>query len=162
MPRAEKITDPVELITEDHEKMRGLFDEFEKTTNKRSKSRIVNEILLELDVHAGIEEEIYYPAVEEALDESERETIAEAEEEHHVVHLLIGELREMSADDEHFEAKVTVLMENVRHHMEEEEREMLPKSKQVIDDEQRAQLGEEMWERKQDLMKQMKAMAKAS
>ena len=157
-----KMTDPVELILADHEKMRGLFEEFEGTENKRSKTRIAREILLELDVHAGIEEEIYYPAVEEALDEADKETIAEAEEEHHVVHVLIGELREMSPDDEHFDAKMTVLMENVRHHMEEEEQEMLPKSKEVIDDAERESLGEQMWERKQALTKEMKAASSAA
>ena len=161
MARA-KVTDPVELILSDHEKMRGLFDDFEAAANKRSKARIAREILLELDVHAGIEEEIYYPAVEAALDEPDKETIAEAEEEHHVVHMLIGELREMSPDDEHFDAKVTVLMENVRHHMEEEEQEMLPKSREVIDDAERESLGEQMWERKQTLTKEFKAAASSA
>ena len=161
MARA-KVTDPVDLILSDHEKMRGLFDEFEGAENKRTKARIAKEILLELDVHAGIEEEIYYPAVEAALDEAEKETIAEAEEEHHVVHLLIGELREMSLDDEHFEAKLTVLMENVRHHMEEEEQEMLPKSREVIDDAERESLGEQMWDRKQSLMKEFKGRSSAA
>ena len=161
MARA-KVTDPVELILSDHEKMRGLFDDFEAAANKRSKARIAREILLELDVHAGIEEEIYYPAVEAALDEADKETIAEAEEEHHVVHMLIGELREMSPDDEHFDAKVTVLMENVRHHMEEEEQEMLPKSREGIDDAERESLGEQMWERKQTLTKEFKAAASSA
>jgi hemerythrin superfamily protein len=156
-----KVTDPVKLILTDHEKMRELFDEFEGTENKRSKARIAREILLELDVHAGIEEEIYYPAVEQALDESEKEAIAEAEEEHHVVHLLIGELREMSPSDEHFDAKMTVLIENVRHHMEEEEQEMLPKSKEVIDDTERESLGEQMWERKRALTKELKTASAA-
>ncbi len=158
----QKVTDPIDLILADHEKMRGLFDEFEGATNKRSKARIAREIVLELDVHAGIEEEIYYPAVEEALAEEDKETIAEAEEEHHVVHFLIGELRAMAVDDEHFDAKMTVLIENVRHHMEEEEQEMLPKSREVIDDDERASLGEQMWERKRALTRELKASSSAA
>ncbi|MFN8639648.1 MAG: hemerythrin domain-containing protein [Dehalococcoidia bacterium] len=157
-----KVTDPIELILADHEKMRGLFDEFERSNNKRSKARIAREIVLELDVHAGIEEEIYYPAVEEALDDADRETITEAEEEHHVVHVLIAEIRDMSVDDDHFDAKMTVLMENVRHHMEEEEQEMLPKSREVIDDAERESLGEQMWERKRALTKELKASSTAA
>ena len=157
-----KVTDPIELILADHEKMRGLFDEFEGTNNKRSKARIAREIVLELDVHAGIEEEIYYPAVEKALDESDKDTIAEAEEEPHVVHLLIAEIREMAVEDEHFDAKMTVLMENVRHHMKEEEQEMLPKSREVIDDEERESLGEQMWERKRALTRELKASSSAA
>jgi hemerythrin superfamily protein len=157
VPRAEKTTDPIEILKRDHEEVRGLFDEFESTTNKRSQGRIVREALLALDVHAGIEEEIYYPAVEEALGESEQESMAEAEEEHHVVHLLISELRQMTPADEHFSAKFMVLMENVRHHMEEEEKEMLPKAAKAIDGEQAAELAEQMWTRKQELTREFKA-----
>jgi hemerythrin superfamily protein len=145
------------MLKRDHEEVRALFKEFEATENKRSQGRIVREALLALDVHAGIEEDLYYPAVEGALGESEHETMAEAEEEHHVVHLLIAELREMTPADENFQAKFTVLMENVRHHMEEEEKEMLPKAAKAIRGEEAAQLGEQMWTRKQELTREFKA-----
>jgi hemerythrin superfamily protein len=157
VPRAEKTTDPIEILKRDHEEVRALFKEFESTENKRSQGRIVREALLALDVHAGIEEDLYYPAVEAALGESEQETMAEAEEEHHVVHLLIAELREMTPSDENFQAKFTVLMENVRHHMEEEEKEMLPKAAKAISGEEASQLGEQMWTRKQELTREFKA-----
>jgi hypothetical protein len=149
--------DPVELLKEDHEKVRGLFDEFEGTENRRSKMRIARDTILELDVHAGIEEEIFYPAFRAEIEEEESdEMILEAEEEHHVVHLLIAEIKELlGSSDERFEAKFTVLMENVRHHMEEEENEMLPKADQ-LGEERLAELGEEMAARKKELQREMK------
>jgi len=149
--------DPVELLKEDHEKVRGLFDEFEGTENRRSKMRIARETILELDVHAGIEEEIFYPAFRAEIEEEESdEMILEAEEEHHVVHLLIAEIKELlGSNDERFDAKFTVLMENVRHHMEEEENEMLPKADQ-LGEERLAELGEEMAARKKELQREMK------
>jgi hemerythrin-like domain-containing protein len=161
MAQANSTVDPVALLKEDHKKVKQLFDEFEQATDKRTKHRIAREALIELEVHAGIEEDIFYPAFEAETDDEESETIiAEAEEEHHVVHLLIDELKSMSDDgDGHFEAKFIVLAENVRHHIKEEEDEMLPKAKQ-LGEERLGQLGEEMAARKQELTKQYKAEIK--
>jgi len=152
--------DPVELLKQDHVKVKGLFDEFEAATQRRSQMRIAREALLELDVHAGIEEEIFYPAYRAELDDEEStDTILEAEEEHHVVHMLIAEIKELlGTDDERFEAKFTVLMENVRHHIDEEESEMLPKADQLGED-RLGELGAEMAARKKELRKEMKAAA---
>ncbi|MGE0228802.1 MAG: hemerythrin domain-containing protein [Dehalococcoidia bacterium] len=155
MPQANG-TDPIALLKEDHEKVKSLFDEFEQTSNKRSQQRIIREAILELDVHAGIEEEIFYPAYAEAAKESEdEEIILEAEEEHHVVHLLIGELRDTSEMNDRVAAKFTVLAENVRHHIEEEESEMLPKAQELLGD-RLQELGEQMTQRKRELMKELK------
>lgn len=157
MPQANNGTDPIELLKQDHEKVKALFDEFESTTNRRSQQRIVREAILELDVHAGIEEEIFYPAYAEAARESEDEDIVlEAEEEHHVVHVLIGELRDMPAIDERAAAKFTVLAENVRHHIEEEETEMLPRAGELLGD-RLEELGEQMARRKRELTRELKA-----
>jgi hemerythrin-like domain-containing protein len=111
----------------------------------------VEQIIKELEVHATIEEEIYYPAVEAKAKKDGKELIAEAVEEHHVVKILLGELSAMSAEDEAFDAKVTVLMENVRHHVEEEEEELLPQSEEILGDEELTRLGEEMAARKMQL-----------
>jgi hemerythrin-like domain-containing protein len=155
MPRSEASHDPIAMLKEDHTKVKKLFDEFESETNKRSKHRIAREALVELEVHAGIEEDIFYPAFQ-AEAEADEAIILEAEEEHHVVHVLIDELQSMPDDEEgQFEAKFTVLAENVRHHMKEEEDEMLPKAKALGKD-RLAELGAEMAERKQELMKQFK------
>lgn len=162
VPQSTNGTDPIELLKEDHQKVKALFDEFEGTTNKRSQQRIVREAILELDVHAGIEEEIFYPAFAEAARESEEEDILhEAEEEHHVVHLLIAELREMPEIDERAHAKFIVLAENVRHHIDEEEKEMLPKAKKLLGD-RLGELGEQMMQRKRELTKELKQSAGAN
>jgi hemerythrin superfamily protein len=129
--------DAVALIKADHRKVEQLFREFEEAGDRayKTKQQLVEQIIKELEVHATIEEEIYYPAVEE----------------HHVVKVLLGELAGMSAEDEAFDAKVTVLTENVRHHVEEEEEEMLPQSEKILGEEELTRLGEEMAARKRQL-----------
>jgi hemerythrin-like domain-containing protein len=154
MPRGQDGADPIKLLKDDHMKVKQLFDEFEQATNKRSKGRIAREALVELDVHAAIEEEIFYPAFQ---TEAAPDGIAlEAEEEHHVVHLLADELKAMSEADERFTAKFMVLAENVKHHIKMEEKEMLPKAKKGLPKERMQELGEQMMRRKQELTKQFK------
>ena len=145
--------DVVALIKADHRKVEKLFREFEEAGDRayKTKQDLVIEIIKELEVHATIEEETYYPAVEAKAKKDGKELIAEAVEEHHVVKILLGELRSMSSEDEAFDAKVTVLMENVRHHVEEEESELLPQSGKVLGDDELTRLGEEMAARKQQL-----------
>jgi hemerythrin superfamily protein len=145
--------DAVELIKSDHRKVEQLFREFEEAGDRayKTKQELVGQILEELEVHATIEEEIYYPAVEARARKDGKELIAEAVEEHHVVKILLGELGSMSSEDEAFDAKVTVLMENVRHHVEEEESELLPQSEKILGTDELTRLGEQMAARKQQL-----------
>ncbi len=145
--------DAVELIKSDHRKVEKLFREFEEAGDRayKTKQELVGQIVEELEVHATIEEETYYPAVEAKAKKDGKELIAEAVEEHHVVKILLGELRSMSSEDEAFDAKVTVLMENVRHHVEEEESELLPQSEKILDGDELTRLGEEMAARKRQL-----------
>ena len=105
----------------------------------------------ELEVHAEVEEEIFYPAAKAKADKEGQELVAEAVEEHHVVKMLIGELKAMPEVNEQYEAKFTVLIENVEHHIEEEEKEMLPDAKKTLGKEIEA-LGDEMQARKEQLM----------
>jgi hemerythrin superfamily protein len=145
--------DAVSLIKADHRTVEQLFREFEEAGDRAYKTRqqLVEQIIRELEVHATIEEELYYPAVEAKAKKDGKEMVAEAVEEHHVVKVLLGELSAMSSEDESFDAKVTVLMENVRHHVEEEESELLPESEEILGDEELARLGEEMAACKQQL-----------
>ena len=145
--------DALALIKADHRKVERLFREFEEAGDRayKTKQDLVAEIIKELEVHATIEEETYYPAVEAKAKKDGKELVAEAVEEHHVVKVLLGELAAMSAEDQAFEAKVTVLMENVRHHVEEEEQELLPQSEKVLGEEELTRLGEEMAARKRQL-----------
>jgi hemerythrin superfamily protein len=145
--------DAVALIKADHREVEQLFREFEEAGDRayKTKQDLVSRIIQELEVHATIEEEIYYPAVEAKAKKDGKELVAEAVEEHHVVKVLLGELATLSAEDERFDAKVTVLMENVRHHVEEEEEELLPQSEELLGEDELARLGEELAARKQQL-----------
>jgi hemerythrin superfamily protein len=145
--------DAVALIKSDHRKVEQLFREFEEAGDRayKTKQQLVEQIVRELEVHATIEEETYYPAVEAKAKKDGKDMVAEAVEEHHVVKVLLGELATMSAEDDAFDAKVKVLMENVRHHVEEEEEELLPQSEEILGKQELTRLGEEMAARKQQL-----------
>ena len=138
----------LEMIREDHHKVQQLFQEFETTDDRSAKKRIVDNAIRELKVHAALEEELFYPAVREQIDEEE--TIDEALEEHHVVKLLIAELEDMSPGDKRYDAKFTVLAESVKHHIEEEESEVIPEVEASLDADS---LGEQMEKRKQQLLR---------
>jgi len=140
----------VELLREDHQKVQDLFEEFEGADN-RSRQRIADQALTELEIHAKLEEGLVYPAIREALDEDDM--MDEALEEHHVVELLIKELRKMGPKDERYKAKFTVLAEIVKHHIEEEESEILPQAEET--DMDMAELGQEAMALKEKLMSKM-------
>lgn len=116
----------VELLRKDHEKVKMLFREFESAGDQ--KLNIVRQAISELELHAAAEEKVFYPAV--LADWPDAATsINESFEEHHVMKLLIGELKDMSHEDERFDAKFTVLAENVKHHVKEEEAELFAKAR---------------------------------
>jgi hemerythrin superfamily protein len=125
--------DAISLLKDDHQTVERLFKRFEKTSDRASveRRRIVDEIIKELSIHAEIEETIFYPAVRQAVPPSE-EMVLESLEEHHVVKWVLSELEDMAPDAERFEAKVTVLIENVRHHVEEEESDLFPKVRRAL------------------------------
>ena len=148
--------DAFTLLKEDHKKVSGIFEKLEPTTERGVKTReeLFTQLKQELDVHARIEEEILYPALKE-LKETEEITL-EAYEEHHVVKQLLAELEEMPKDDESWGAKLTVLKENVEHHVEEEEGEMFKDARKVLSQEQIEELGARLEAAKQE---QKKALA---
>ena len=119
-------TTVTDMLREDHKKVKGLFEEFEQAKDAKAKQRIVETALRELEVHSKLEEELIYPALRAEIDDDD--LMNEALEEHHVVHGLIVELKKMKPADERYDAKFTVLAENVRHHIKEEESEMFPKA----------------------------------
>ena len=136
--------DAFELLKKDHEKVSGIFEKLDATTERGVKTReeLFTQLKQELDVHARIEETILYPVLKEAK-ETEEITL-EAYEEHNVVKQLLAELDELSKEDETWGAKLTVLKENVEHHVEEEEGEMFQSARQVLTEEQIDLLGVEM------------------
>ena len=127
--------DAITSLREDHRRVEKLFKEFEKLAKKgddQARMRaVVEEVSRELAVHAVIEEQVFYPSVRRHVEEAE-DVVLEGLEEHHIVKWTLSELDGMSGDEERFKAKVTVLMESVRHHVEEEEGEMFPKVREAL------------------------------
>lgn len=113
-----KNTDAIALLKSDHRKVEELFEQYEKARGR--KAGIARQICMELTIHAMIEEEIFYPACREAGIESDM--MDEANVEHDGAKVLIGELENGTPDDDFFDAKVTVLCEEIRHHVKEEEK----------------------------------------
>ena len=138
--------DAIAMLKRDHDKVKALFDQFEKAERKAEKQKIVKQALEELRIHSTLEEEIFYPAVREQLKNG---IMNEADEEHHVAKVLIAELDMIDGDNDHFDAKFTVLSESVRHHIKEEEDQMLPKARDLKINFQA--LGEKMERRKAEL-----------
>ena len=143
-----------QLLKEDHQKVSGLFQQLEPTTERAEKTRteLFARLKGELDVHARIEETIFYPAIKQEAET--REIVLEGFEEHHVVKMLLKELEALPVDTEQWTAKLKVLKENVEHHVEEEEQEMFQKARQVLTEEQINQLGARMEEEKKRLQEQ--------
>jgi hypothetical protein len=137
----------VALLKDDHDRVKALFDQFEQARGRPAKVKIVRRAITELKVHAAIEEELFYPSVRAKVG---KEVMNEADEEHHVAKLLIAELDRMDGSESHFDAKFTVLAENVRHHIKEEEDEMLPKAREAKVD--FAALAEKMRRRQERLV----------
>ena len=112
-------TDAIALLKQDHREVKKLFDRFEKAGDgaHKEKRKLVDQMIAELSRHASIEEQILYPWAREYIEGSD-DDVLEAIEEHHVVKWLLWELEDLDPTDERFDAKVTVMIENVKHHIE--------------------------------------------
>ena len=124
-------TDAIKLLTADHADVKKLFKEYEKLADAEAdgeeRQALAEQICDMLTVHATIEEEIFYPAARDAVDE--QDLLDEAEVEHASAKDLIAQIQEMDADEELYDAKVKVLGEYVNHHVQEEENELFPQCK---------------------------------
>src|SRR5690348_3956737 len=125
---AEDGPNAVDLLRKDHHAVKALFREFDAAEKLEEKARIVRQSLDELEVHASVEEKVFYPAVREDSPDA-GDKLDEALEEHHAARLLMHELRGMSPEDERFDAKFRVLAEMVKHHVKEEEAEMFARAR---------------------------------
>ena len=119
---------PVTLLLEDHKAIKKLFKEFEKA-DRRSERRIATEAIELIEIHHEIEEDIFYPEIRKALPDEF--IVEEGLEEHHVIRMLMEELKAIETIDIHYEAKFKVLQENTEHHFEEEEEKMFPKASKL-------------------------------
>jgi hemerythrin HHE cation binding domain-containing protein len=143
--------DAFKLLEDDHDRFKSMLEEIDSTTERAVKTRpeMLADLKQRLTVHETIEEEILYPALE-ALAKT-HDIALEGFEEHHVVDEIMAELEATPVDEETWGAKFTVMKENLEHHIEEEEGEMFPKGRQVLDGDQIEELGDAMAARKEEL-----------
>ena len=141
--------DAITLLKEDHKVIRRLFTQFEKAGDdaEATKGKLAKQILEELTAHTYIENEVMYPETRKLLPDLE-DDVLESYEEHHVADILCAEISMMSPSDERFDAKMTVLMENVRHHIEEEEDEWFPEVREGLGRKKLQEIGDRMVEMK--------------
>jgi hemerythrin superfamily protein len=144
----EEPVDAIKLLKADHDKVKKLLTELESTTERGIKTRqeLFATIKGELTIHEIIEEEIFYPELKS--HPRAKEIVLEGYEEHAVVDTLMGELEQLSVDDETWGPKAKVMKENIEHHIEEEEGEMFKKARQVLDADELEDLGARMERRK--------------
>jgi hemerythrin superfamily protein len=136
--------DAIVMLREDHKEVRALFREFQRaSTTPARKEQIVRKVIELLTVHTYIENEVMYPRVRELVPDLE-DDILESYEEHHVADVLVMELDAMDREDERFEAKATVLIESVSHHIEEEEGDWFPKVREALGRSTLRELGDEL------------------
>jgi hemerythrin superfamily protein len=133
--------DAITLLKQDHKTVEQLFKQFEKATQPAQQRSLARKVIEELSVHAAIEEMVFYPAVRDRVPATEN-TVLESLEEHHIVKWTLSELDDMKPDDERFKAKMTVLIESVRHHVKEEEQELFPEVRKAVGRKEMAELGD--------------------
>jgi hemerythrin-like domain-containing protein len=138
----------IALLKKDHDSVKALFDAFEKAKTPAARQKIITQALTELKIHAVLEEELFYPAVRAHVGSK---LMNEADEEHHVAKVLIAELDTVTDKNDHRDAKFTVLSESVRHHIKEEENEVLPIARELKMDFEA--LGRRMLDRKKELLR---------
>ena len=145
----ERPLDALTLLKNDHAHVETLFRKFEATSDRATKTRrrLVDQIITALSVHAAIEEQLFYPALRDEVPEVDPDVL-EALEEHHIVKWQLHELEDSDAADERFGAKVTVLIEHVRHHVDEEEKVLFPQVRRVVSRSERVELGSRLAEAK--------------
>jgi hemerythrin superfamily protein len=148
-----KTQDAIALLKEDHRAVEKLFKDFESAKGEGRKEKLARQICLQLTVHTKIEEEIFYPACDGKIEE---DLLKEAFVEHDSAKLLMAEIEAGNGEsDDFFDAKVQVLSEQIEHHVKEEEGELFPQVRKADID--LKALGEQIAERKRELLKEYKA-----
>ena len=142
----------LELLKEDHDRVDKLFQKVEATEEKEHMA-LFEQIMAELEVHTQIEESVFYPQIKEKGDEELKKLVAEGVEEHRQAKMFLRELDALQSEGERFEAKLKVLMEDIKHHVQEEEGEMFPMIKEQFDESSLQELGKQLEEAKRTLQK---------
>ncbi|MDQ3322764.1 MAG: hemerythrin domain-containing protein [Acidobacteriota bacterium] len=147
----------IELLKSDHDKVEELFKQVEATEDENKKHGLFTQIKAELETHTHIEETIFYPAI--MVNKEIKDIVLEGLEEHKQAKTLLRDIPNLSDGSEKFDAKLKVLMEDVEHHVEEEESEMFPLVKKAFDKEQLEKLGEQLQSEKLSFQKSQAASA---
>jgi hemerythrin-like domain-containing protein len=156
--------DAIQLLKADHKEVKELLKKLTETTERATTSRkdLLEKIEMEVKIHTQIEEEIFYPAFHEAAEKRDDQILFyEATEEHHVVDMVLPELKQTDPSTRTFTAKAMVLKELIEHHADEEEKEMFPKAKKLIEKDELQRLGERMEQRKKELRSQARSASKS-
>lgn len=161
MPNRNKTA--LDVLLEDHEKVKHLLDRLEHTSERGTKTRgkVIEEIHVELEAHTAIEEEIFYPAVRAAANDHEGEEMHfEFVEEHYLAgEVEVPRVMDLDPSSVEFTARCSVLKELVTHHIEEEEERMFPRARELFDRDELIELGARMLERKKELLRELKKAA---
>jgi iron-sulfur cluster repair protein YtfE (RIC family) len=150
-----KSTDPMTLLKHDHEMVKKLFRSINESDDQ--KEDLFEKIRSALEIHASIEEEIFYPAVAQAKSTQAKNQVQEAQREHAQVKKILGQMESLEPSDDDWEMKLKELEQDVNHHVQEEEGEIFPEARKDLSDAQLSELGEQMSARKQQLEKNLKA-----
>lgn len=148
----------IDLLKRDHDKVRGLLSELVSTTNRAAKKRmdLLGKIRKEIQVHAALEEEIFYPAFKEADGAEHRKMFFEAKEEHRAVEdLILPDLADTDVESDAFHGRAKVLKELIEHHAEEEENDMFEKARKTFSDSELADMADRVLQRKKELESQL-------
>lgn len=143
--------DPVQMLLDDHQKVRTLHRQYQQTGDNRQKHQVAQQILAELEAHSKVEEQAFYPAVEQKGNAQLKQVVHHSEEEHQKVDQMVMELKAIGPFSQEFDRKFTQLMNDVEHHVQEEERQMLPQARQILGGETQ-QLSQQMQQIKQQTL----------
>ena len=146
----------IDLLKEDHDKVDKLFQKVKATPDGDHKD-LFEQIKAELDVHTHIEETIFYPKLKEDGDDELKDIVLEGIEEHRQAKMFLKELASLADESEKFDPKLKVLMEDIAHHVQEEEGQMFPMIKEQFDEFTLQELGKEMEKEKKSFGKSQKA-----
>ncbi len=140
----------IAMLTADHQEVKDLFLEYDAAEDASDRKEIAEQVFHELEIHTQLEEDIFYPAVAKKGDDESKKLVTEARKEHEKVKQLIASLRKIEASDERYDEIFQELMENVEHHVKEEEDELFPTAESELGDEVE-NLGAKMQEEKRQL-----------
>lgn len=150
--------DAITLLKTDHKKVRVLLETLDKTDSPARRTKLFEQIAMEVKAHARIEEEIFYPAFKRKAEESEEyQMYFEAKEEHGLVDIMLPKVRAAKPESDEFAARAKVLKDLIVHHAKEEEKEMFKAAKSLFDKDELKSLGDQMQRRKREVLRELKA-----